>query len=204
MSVPDSEYLVLRQTIATRGTVRMAIVPLTIMGWSATTLVLMLFSQLPVGALLSLAVLAAGFETVHALHVGVERIGRYVQVFYEEQGSTDGVLPRWETTAMAGGPTLPGGGVDPLFSVLFLSATVLNLIPMALPGVTVVEGSVIGALHGALAVRIVRARVAAGKQRGVELERYRQAAKGLCPLEPHNGLRLGERDREQQRPLSTK
>src|SRR5262249_10601333 len=81
VSLAESEYRVLRQTIATRGTVRMAVVPLTIIGWSATTLVLMLFSQLPMGSLLSLAVLAAGFETVHALHVGVERIGRYLQVF---------------------------------------------------------------------------------------------------------------------------
>jgi hypothetical protein len=162
----------------------MAIVPLTIIGWSALTLVLTLFSQLPVGSLLSLAVLAAGFETVHALHVGVERIGRYLQVYYEERGSTNEVAPRWETTAMSVGPTLPGGGVDPLFSALFVSAITLNLIPMVLPGVTVVEGAVIGALHVALAGRILRARSAAGKQRAVELDRYRR-------------LRLGERDREQ-------
>jgi len=191
VSVPDSEYLVLRQTIATRGTVRMVMVPVTIVGWSATTLVLMLFSQLPVGALLSLAVLAAGFETVHALHVGVERIGRYLQVFYEERGPTDEIVPRWETTAMAVGPTLPGGGVDPLFSILFLSATALNLIPMALPGMTMVEAAVIGALHLALAVRIIRARAAAGRQRAVELDRYRE-------------LRLRERNREEHRPLGTK
>jgi hypothetical protein len=156
----------------------MALVPMTMVSWSATTLVLMLFSQLPVGALLSLAVLAAGFEAVHALHVGVERIGRYLQVFYEERGSTDEVLPRWETTAMAVGPTLPGGGVDPLFSILFLSAVTLNLMPMVLPGVAVVEAVVIGALHLALAVRIVRARAAAGRQRAVELERYRRLRSG--------------------------
>ncbi len=178
MSLPDFEYLVLRQTIATRGTVRMTMVPVTFIGWSATTLVLMLFSQLPVGALLSLAVLAAGFETIHALHVGVERIGRYLQVFYEERTSTDELSPRWETTAMAVGPTLPGGGVDPLFSILFLSATALNLMPMALPGVSTVEAVVIGALHLALAVRIVRARAAAARQRAVELDRYRQLRSG--------------------------
>jgi hypothetical protein len=161
----------------------MAVVPLTFVSWSAITLVLLLFSELPVGSLLSLAVLSAGFETIHALHVGVERIGRYVQVFYEERASTDELLPRWETTAMAVGPTLPGGGVDPLFSVLFLSATVLNLLPMTLPGVTAVEAAVIGALHVALVVRVIRARAAAARQRAVELERYRQ-------------LRLGERNRQ--------
>jgi hypothetical protein len=161
----------------------MALVPVTFVSWSATTLVLLLFSELPVGSLLSLAVLAAGFETIHALHVGVERIGRYLQVFYEERTSTDEVQPRWETTAMAAGPTLPGGGVDPLFSVLFLSATILNLLPMTLPGVTAVEAAVIGTLHVALVVRILRARTAAAKQRAVELERYRQ-------------LRLGERNRQ--------
>jgi hypothetical protein len=155
----------------------MAVVPLTIVGWASITLVLLLFSQLPAGSLLSLAVLAGGFETVHALHVGVERIGRYLQVFYEEGAFKDEPLPRWETTAMAVGPTLPGGGVDPLFSILFLCAAVLNLIPMALPGVTLIEASVLVPLHLAFVVRIVRARAAAARQRAVELEQYRQAAR---------------------------
>ena len=42
-----------------------------------------------------LAILVGGFEAIHALHVGAERIGRYLQVYYED--TPDG--PRWETTA---------------------------------------------------------------------------------------------------------
>ena len=69
------------------------------------------------------------------MHVGVERIGRYLQVFYE--GTADG--PMWETTAMSVGPALPGGGVDPLFTVVFAFATLLNLIPAIVPSPTTLE-----------------------------------------------------------------
>ena len=121
----QNEFVVLRQTIAARGTIRIVIAPVTILGWSAMTLALLHAVYLPVAALLTLGVLVAGFEAVHALHVGVERIGRYLQVFYEEREND----AYWETTAMQAGPSLPGGGVDPLFSVLFLGAaeTTLNI-----------------------------------------------------------------------------
>jgi len=72
----ESEFGVLRQTIAARGTVRIVLVPLTLFVWAAVMLVLVLFSELPIAALIPLVVLAAGFEAIHALHVGVERIGR--------------------------------------------------------------------------------------------------------------------------------
>ena len=76
-----------------------------------------------------LAILVGGFEAIHALHVGAERIGRYLQVYYEDTPDA----PNWETTAMAVGPALPGGGIDPLFSVVFISATLANLIPAFMP-----------------------------------------------------------------------
>jgi hypothetical protein len=172
----EVEFGVLRQTIATRGAIRIVLMPATFFTWAAVGLVLMLFSELPIAALLSLAVLAAGFEAIHALHVGVERIGRYIQVYYEETagaGERPGSTPRWETTAMQVGPALPGGGVDPLFSVLFLSATVLNVIPVLLPQPQPIEIGVLSALHAVFAIRVIRARLAAGRQREVELERYR-------------------------------
>lgn len=172
MSLTEAEFSVLRQTIATRGTVRIVIVPAAFFAWAVVTLVLMLFSELPVAALLSLSILAAAFEAVYALHVGVERIGRYLQVAYEDivSGSP---APRWETTTMQAGPAFPGGGVDPLFSVLFLCAAVLNVIPALLPGPTPIELAVVAVLHAAFAIRVVRARLAANKQRAAELERYR-------------------------------
>jgi hypothetical protein len=186
VTVRDYEYAELRRTIAIRGTVRVALVPWTFAWWAGLTVVLVLFSELPVAALLTLAVLASGFEAVHALHIGVERIGRYLQVSYEEaagDSSVTGLRPAWETTAMAVGPALPGGGADPLFTILFCCAAVVNLIPALLPIPTAIEIALIGALHVAFLIRVVRARMAAGKQRAVELERYR-------------ALFLSKRDRE--------
>jgi hypothetical protein len=169
MSLTESEFTVLRQTIAARGTVRMVLLPATLFGWSAAAGTLLLVGDFPVAAVFPLAILAGGFEAIHALHVGVERIGRYLQVFYETR--SDG--PQWETTAMKVGPALPGGGIDPLFTVLFVCAALVNLIPAFLPGPTILELSVIGGLHAAFIVRVVRARGAAARQRAVELDNYR-------------------------------
>ena len=51
----------------------------------------------PCCSLVSLSVLVGGFEAIHALNVGVERIGRYLQVYYEgTAGRPDrGRPPRW-------------------------------------------------------------------------------------------------------------
>lgn len=141
-SLPSAEFVVLRQTIASRGTTRMVLVPVTCLGWALLTLVLLLFGGPPIATLLPLAVLVGGFEAVHALHAGAEQIGRYLQVYYE----ADPHGPRWETTAMAVGPALPGGGIDPLFSVVFTGATLINLVPALLPAPTGVELGAIGAL----------------------------------------------------------
>jgi hypothetical protein len=169
VSLPDAEYVALRQTIASRGTIRMVLLPVTLIAWASLTLVTLIFSEIPVASLLTLAVLVGGFEAIHALHVGVERIGRYLQVYYE--GRTE--MPRWETTAMAVGPTLPGGGIDPLFSFVFAGATVLNVIPaLALQPNTLELGTLL-LLHVGLIGRVIRARGAAARQRAVELESYR-------------------------------
>jgi hypothetical protein len=169
MNLHESEFTVLRQTIAARGTVRMVLLPVTLLGWAILTTVLLLWGGAPVCVLFSLAVLVAGFEAIHALHVGVERIGRYLQVYYE--ADTDG--PRWETTAMAVGPALPGGGIDPLFTIVFVAAAIGNLIPALVPMPTVVELLAVVPLHLAFAIRVVRARGAAARQRAVELESFR-------------------------------
>ncbi len=105
MSLAESEYTVLRHTIASRGTARITLLPVTLIGWALVAGTLAVLGNNPAMSLFPLVVLAGGFEAIHAMHVGVERIGRYLQVFYE--GSAD--VPRWETTAMAIGPALPGG-----------------------------------------------------------------------------------------------
>ena len=118
MSLSEAEFVTLRRTIATRGTVRIILFPVTMLGWASLALIVIMFSQAPVAVLFPLAVLVGGFEAIHALHVGVERIGRYLQVYYENAETG----PRWETTVMAVGPALPGGGIDPLFSTVFACA----------------------------------------------------------------------------------
>lgn len=174
MSLPESEFTILRQTISSRGTTRIVLLPVTLLGWAALACQLLFVSDVPLASLFSLAVLVAGFEAIHALHVGVERIGRYLQVYYEV--SNDG--PQWETTCMLVGPALPGGGVDPLFTLLLGGATIANLIPLVAVTSTRVELTIVGLLHGLFLVRLVRARWAAARQRTVELESYRAIRSG--------------------------
>jgi hypothetical protein len=169
MSLSEAEFANLRQTIAMRGTLRILLLPTTLIGWTLIAGALVMYNRLPVGALFSLAVLVGGFEAIHALHVGIERIGRYIQVFYE--GEPGG--PRWETTAMAVGPSLPGGGVDPLFTLIFGFATVTNMVPAMLPRPVPLDLAVIAAFHVAFVIRLTRARRAADRQRAVELETYK-------------------------------
>ena len=45
----------------------------------------MTLQPVPLATLVPLLVLAAAFECVFALHVGIERVGRYLQVFYEDR-----------------------------------------------------------------------------------------------------------------------
>ncbi len=168
MNLREAEYVALRQTISARGTARAALFVAAVSVWGALTLLLLLYGELPIEALVPLAVLAAGFEAVHALHVGVERIGRYLQVYYE--GGPD--APQWETTAMAFGPPLPGGGIDPLFGVAFGCCTVLNLIPAVLSDPDRLEFGVIATFHLAFIVRVLSARLAAARQRGVDRDRF--------------------------------
>jgi hypothetical protein len=176
MSLSDTEYAILRQTIATRGTARMILFPVTIIAWATLALIVLTFSEAPVASLLPLAILVAGFEAIHALHVGAERIGRYIQVYYENSEYQNSErAARWESIAMAVGPALPGGGIDPLFTLVFASATFVNIIPALTvqPRATATELGVIGVLHLATVIRIVRARGAAARQRAVELESFR-------------------------------
>jgi hypothetical protein len=165
MSLTETEFAVLRQTIAMRGTVRMLLFPATLLGWA---LVAGAFGEEPYRLVLSLGVLVGGFESIHALHVGVERIGRYLQVYYE---SADG--PRWETTAMALGPALPGGGIDPLFTTVFIAVTIVNLIPSVTASVRPVEFVLLALLHVLFVIRLIRARGAAARQRAVDLETFK-------------------------------
>ena len=64
-----------------------------------------------------LVVLLATFEVVRSLHLGVERIGRYVQVFFEEAGwrCADWRRRPGNARRCSFGPSVPGAGGHPLF-----------------------------------------------------------------------------------------
>lgn len=162
------EYRALRATILQRGTQRVWLAVAGLALWAALALTIEALPSPPVLGLVSLVVLAAAFEAVYAVHTAVERVGRYVQVFYEDTG--DG----WEHAAMSYGATFKGGGIDPLFCAYFWSATLLNLIPMLLVEPVIQEWVVVGAAHLAVAWRILVARRSAARQRAIDLGRFKQ------------------------------
>jgi hypothetical protein len=182
-----AEFEALRATIRERGTLRPVLAVATLGGWAALSLWLGTGAGLPAATLVPLVVLYGGFEAVAALHLGVERVGRYLQVAYERSAHR-GPRALWETTAMAFGRVRGGIIVDPLFSVAFLSAVVLNLLPAV--GATVQEIVAIAAAHALVAVRVLRVRHYAARQREVELARFTElVAPRRSPL--------GEGDRQQ-------
>jgi hypothetical protein len=167
-----AEYQALRDTIRERGTVRLCAVLGGFVAWAALAIAL-LIADLDAGAtLVPLVVLAGTFEMNFFIHTGVERIGRYIQVFYEERAGTVG----WETTAMHYGATFPSG-LDPLFSILFTVAATLNF--FTAPFIGGRPGWIALSLvsHLAFGYRIVAAKKRAASQRALDLERFRNIAK---------------------------
>jgi hypothetical protein len=160
----DDEYVAMRATIRERGTARMVLVPIIFIGWAATAIATAAVITVALSTLVPLIILAAGFEAVFALHVNVERIGRYLQVFHEPEGG-------WERVAMQFGQRFPGTSPDPLFSRHFLLATSMNFLPAALGGEKF-ELVLIGVLHVIFINRIRIARAFAATQRARDLERF--------------------------------
>lgn len=162
------EYRELRATIRERGTTRVWVFLAGLVAWAALTIATAALASLPVATLLPLLVLAAAFEAVFALHIGVERIGRYVQVYLEDGAG-------WEHAAMAFGRPLTGGRTDPLFSAFFLVAAILNFVPalFATP-LQPTEWSVLGVAHLFVIARIVFARVVSARQRAADLQRFQE------------------------------
>jgi hypothetical protein len=164
VSASAEEYRALRTTIARRGTVRMVLAPATFFAWGATAIATAAVITVALSTLVPLLVLAAGFEAIYALHVNVERIGRYLQVFHETDGG-------WEHVTMAFGERFPGSTPDPLFSRMFVIAVSVNYLPVALGG-EVTEMVVLAVLHLLFIARIRVARTTAVRQRALDLERF--------------------------------
>ena len=164
----QAEYQALRDTIRDRGTARLCAVLVGLIAWAALAVAVVISGLTGPIALAPFVVLVATFEINFFIHTGVERIGRYLQVFYEERA---GVI-LWETTAMNLGAKFPSG-LDPLFAVIFATATALNLLSSfgSAPRPAWIALSVVA--HVLFAYRIVAARKLAGAQRALDIDRFR-------------------------------
>jgi len=164
------EYTALRDTIRERGTARVWIFVAGIAAWASLALATTVLAAAPSTTLVPLLLLAAAFEAIFALHMGVERIGRYVQVFHE----TAEERAAWERTAMSSGPLPAGSGTGPLFLACFAIAAALNFAPVLVAGPVAVEVVVIGTAHLLFLLRLAVARRAAAAGRAADLARFQQ------------------------------
>jgi hypothetical protein len=140
--------------------------------WAAILVATVALALPPICSLITLLLLAALFESVFSLHVAVERIGRYLFVFHD-----DG----WERAAAAFAAAKNVKGfvaVDPLFTVPFALAALVNLMPLLVSRPTMPEVVVVGAAHATFALRLLKARTGARQQRAVDAERFREIKQG--------------------------
>jgi hypothetical protein len=161
------EYRALRDTIRERSTARVWVALAGFAVWATLSVAIDAVAAPPLSALIPLLVLLLTFEIVLALHIGVERVGRYLQIFFEEPGERG-----WEHVAMRYGQEFPGSGADPLFAACFWSAIILNLIPAIVGSPVPSEWLVVGGAHLLVFARIAVARRRSAGQRAQDLERF--------------------------------
>jgi len=176
------EYRALRATIRERGSLRFLVTSITFSAWAAVLTTLCAVTVVPTFLLVPLVMLAAGFELNLAIHVGVERVGRYLQVKYERNPQS---AAGWEHAVMK--LEVPSGGVDALFLVVFLAALALNFVVALWLAVAVTGPDEIGAirtetlivavLHAIVAARWLQAAKYARSQRARELPAFEAALK---------------------------
>jgi hypothetical protein len=159
------EYAALRATIRERGTARVYIFALGLAVWAALTVSAIALVVPPVTTVIPLLALEATFEGIYSLHTGAERIGRYLLVFHDD---------RWEQAVGAFGHRPGAPRVDPLFTVVFLLAMLTNLVPLLATTPIMQELVIVGAAHAVFGARVLQARAAAGRQRALDTERFRQ------------------------------
>ena len=176
----QEHYAALRATIRERGTARVYVFVAGLVAWAALTVGTTAISAPPVATLVPLLILAATFEAVFALHVGVERVGRYLEVFFD-----DG----WERAAMAFGRPKHAVRIDALFVAVFALAAAWNLMPALVAQPTSEEIAFIGGAHALFGVRLVYARFTASKQREIDRARFRELLESSRRHEEHEDSR---------------
>jgi hypothetical protein len=170
----DAEYAILRRTIADRGTTRVVLQLVSLVSWATLATILGLYSDVPLLTVVPLGVLCAGYEAVWSLHVGVERVGRFIQVVYESAPGG----PTWETMAMRAG-SLPGSGTNPLFSLVFGGASLVNLGAAFVVEPTALELVILAGCHALFLIRLAQTRVTAGRQRRADVSELSAIASAL-------------------------
>jgi hypothetical protein len=165
-----AEYAALRATIRERGTARMLLIPFVFTAWAGVAIATSAVIAVALSTLVPLLVLAAGFEATFALYTNVERLGRYLQVFHEQDAAVD-----WEHVSMEFGRRFSDGGPDPLFARLFMTAVSVNFLPVTLGGTTV-EIVVLALLHFVFIFRMRHAQTAAQRKRAIDLDRFQTLA----------------------------
>lgn len=176
-----AEFEALRAAIAARSTLRAALALAGLAAWALTLVAVLAWLPYPLASVIPLLVLVATFEVIRPLHLGAERIGRYLQVFYEERGPAAAPLsstPSWERVAMAFGAAMPGAGGHPLFVPIFALATLVNGLAVLLLGPVPVEAGTLAVPHLAFVIWLVVADRAMRQQRARELARFRQLRDG--------------------------
>jgi hypothetical protein len=179
------EYAELRATIRQRGTLRIWLFLAGAAAWGGLVLLMRVAGSTPgPEALVPLLALAAASEAVYAVHTGVERIGRFVQVHYEHAAPLPAAsapapvsgdsqpAPCWEATSMMYARRFPGSGPDPLFIRWFSLATLLDF--LVGPDLGVGAGWVLLSLvaHAAYGWRLWRVHKSAAGQRAADLEKF--------------------------------
>jgi hypothetical protein len=179
------EFRQLRTTIRDRSTARVVVSFITFVSWGGLALVVRHSSESLLDGLVPLVVLAAGFELALALHVGVERIGRYLAVFYEAAPG----LPKWETAIAAFGRRTVRARTPPpalmaneFIFIVFIVAAGINLalvLAVTFDRAVLAQDVALAVLHATFVARVFQAVRQAGRQREADEAAFRAIAQDL-------------------------
>ena len=180
------EFAALRDTIRSRGGARPLAFLAGAASWAVAWIAVVMWLPNPIASLVPLLVLLATFEVVRTLHLGVERIGRYIQVFFEEaaSGRVPTGPPAWEHTAMMLGPNIPGVGAHAFFQPVFVLAITVNFLAVLLPGPVMIELAMLSVPHLAFVGWMFYCDRGMRKQRETELARFRELKRSLTTPPP--------------------
>jgi Flp pilus assembly protein TadB len=192
------EFSILRETIRSRGGLRPLVLLAGVSVWATVLVAVLVWLPNPIASTVPLVVLLATLEALRTLHLGVERIGRYIQVFFEEDSATGAPsgAPAWEHIAMQLGPSLPGAGGHPYFLAVLLMATVVNYLAVLFPGPLAIELATLAVPHLAFVTWLIHCDRGMRKQRATELARFREL-RARAADDAGRASRLSERERDQ-------